>query len=270
LDRQGKSVTLTLAGEQLLEHAEGILEEMARAREGLGRMGQWGRGRLRIGTSTTVCTYLLPSVLRRFRARFPQHAITIVPADAAEMLHLVHAGRVDLALALEPKPEESIVFEPVFEDELLFVMSPRHPWAVAGSVERGTIARQNYVLYHRRSYTFRLVDDYFRRERISLRSFIELGSMEAIKELVKLDLGVSILAPWIAREELRSRELTALPLGRRKLRRRWGLIRNRSRTLDLAEETLVRLCHDAAAETLGEDVPAVDSRNGGWALESHG
>lgn len=247
-DRVGKKVSLTLAGEQLLEYAEKILAEMHQAREALGRLGKWGRGRLRVAASTTFCTYILPTVLREFRKNYDQYAITIVPADTAQMLNLVHAGQVDLAMTLEPKPEEKLVFDPLFEDDLVFVLSPQHPWAEAGVVDRRDMPRQNYILYHRNSYTFRLVDEYFRRERLVLNTFIELGSMEAIKELVKLNLGISILAPWIARDELQSGALAALPLGRRRLRRQWGLVRWRSRTLNLAEETFVGLCREVTTQ----------------------
>src|SRR6267142_4063318 len=55
LDRLGKKVVLTQAGEQLLHHSIKILQEMENAREGLGQMGKWGRGRLRLGASTTAC-----------------------------------------------------------------------------------------------------------------------------------------------------------------------------------------------------------------------
>lgn len=249
-DRVGKKVSLTLAGEQLLQHAEKILGEMNLARESIGKLGKWGRGRLRVGASTTACTYILPTVLREFRESFAHYAITLVPADTAQMLDLIHAGRVDVALTLQPKPEEKLVFDPLFEDELVFLVSPRHAWAQAGAVERREVARQNYILYHRNSYTFRLVDDYFRQERLVLDTFIELGSMEAIKELVKLNLGVSILAPWIAREELEAGTLVALPLGRRKLRRQWGIARWKARTLNLAEETFVSLCREVTGQLL--------------------
>ncbi|MCC7375605.1 MAG: LysR family transcriptional regulator [Verrucomicrobiales bacterium] len=249
-DRVGKKVSLTLAGEQLLQHAEKILTEMSLARESIGRLGKWGRGRLRVAASTTACTYILPTVLREFKESFEHYAITIVPADTAQMLDQLHAGRVDLALTLEPKPEEKLVFEPLFEDELVFVMSPHHPWAEARSVERRDVPRQNYILYHRNSYTFRLVDDYFRRERLVLNTFIELGSMEAIKELVKLNLGISVLAPWIVREELQAGTLVALPVGKRKLRRQWGIIRWKARPLNLAEETFVGLCREVTGHML--------------------
>ena len=93
--------------------------------------------------------------------------------------------------------------------------------------------------------TFRLVEDYFRREDMILNAVIEVGSMETTKELVKLGLGVSVLAPWIARKELDERSLVALPLGRRKLERSWGILHWRGRRLNLAEETFISLCESA-------------------------
>jgi DNA-binding transcriptional LysR family regulator len=71
--------------------------------------------------------------------------------------------------------------------------------------------------------------------------------MEAKKELVKRGLGVSILAPWIAKKELEEGSLTALPLGRRKLLRRWGVLHWRGKPLNLAEETFIGLCESACA-----------------------
>ena len=55
LNRMGKKVVLTQAGEQFLHHSKKILQEMAAARETLGHLGKWGKGRLRIGASTTAC-----------------------------------------------------------------------------------------------------------------------------------------------------------------------------------------------------------------------
>lgn len=107
--------------------------------------------------------------------------------------------------------------------------------------------RQNYILYSKRSVTFRLIENYFRREDMILNTVLEVGSMEATKELVKLGLGVSILAPWIARKEIEEGSLVALPLGRKKLQRRWGIIHWRGKRLNLAEETFIGLCESASA-----------------------
>lgn len=244
LDRMGKKVALTLAGEQLLRHTEKILHEMHAARSSLEQLGKWGINRLRIGASATACQYLLPSVLREFKKTFPQFLINISPGDTTEAEDLLHRKQIDLALTLEPQRETTLEFLPIFSDEMWFVMDPQHPWAVRERVEREEIPRQNYVLYARASYTFRLVEDYFRDEDMELNLGIELGDMEAIKELVKLGLGISILAPWIVKKELGEKSLVALPLGRRKLKRQWGILLRRGKRPTLAEETFVRLCRE--------------------------
>jgi DNA-binding transcriptional LysR family regulator len=249
LDRLGKKVVLTQAGEQLLHHANKILHEMETARQTLKQLGQWGRGRLRLGASATLCQHILPSVLREFKESFPEHAITIEPGDTQELVALLLRHRIDLALTLEPEKEPQLDLHPLFSDELRFIVGPMHPWAKTGRVERSEIPRQNYVLYNKRSVTFRLIDNYFRAEQMTLNTVIELGSMEATKELIKLGMGVSILAPWIARKEIETGSVVALPLGRRRLVRRWGIQHYRGKRMNLAEETFIGLC-EAACEPL--------------------
>jgi DNA-binding transcriptional LysR family regulator len=87
-----------------------------------------------------------------------------------------------------------------------------------------------------------------------LNTVIEVGSMEATKELVKLGLGISILAPWIARKEIEDGSLVTLPLGRRKLQRRWGILHSRGKRLNLAEQTFIGLC-DSACVPLQAQLP---------------
>lgn len=250
LDRVGKKVLLTQAGEQLLIHAERVLREMTDARAGLERLGKWGAGRLRIVAPAALCAYLLPSVIREFKGSFPASVISVEAGDSASAMELIEANRADLALTLELKPEERFQFVPLFSDELVFVASPKHPWARAGSVPREEIPRQSMVVYGKRSLTWRILDSHFRGDGITLNSVIEMGSFEALKELVKLDLGVGILAPWVAAAELRDGSLVALPLGSRSVRREWGCLHWRTRRLTLAEETFLGLCRTASGQLL--------------------
>ena len=245
LDRLGKKVVLTQAGEQLLQYTEKILQEMDAARESLAQLGKWGRGRLRLGASTTACQYLIPPVLREFKESFPDHAISLEPGDTPQLVASLLRRRMDLALTLEAEKEPQLEFHPLFNDELHFIVSALHPWAQAGRVERSEIPRQNYILYSKHSITFRIIESYFRHEEMVLNTIIEAGSMEATKELVKLGLGVSILAPWVAQREIEDGSLVTLPLGRKKLQRHWGILHYRGRRLSLAEETFIGLCESA-------------------------
>lgn len=242
VDRAGRRVTLTQAGEQFLPHAERILREMDAARAGLDALSRWGHGRLRVGASTTACEYILPTVLREFKQSFPKCEIAIEPGDHAQQLRLLQENTIDLAVTLAPETTGEFEFVPLFEDDLQFVTSPVHPWAREGAVIRESIPNETLVLYNKSSTTFRRVSEYFREERIALGHYIELGSMDAIKELVKIGLGVGVLAPWIARRELDNGALVSFPLGRRKLRRHWGVLHLKGRRLPLGEETFIGLC----------------------------
>jgi DNA-binding transcriptional LysR family regulator len=245
LDRLGRKVMLTQAGEHLLKHAERVLSEMGQARDGLEELGKWGHGRLRIGASATTCQYVLPAVLREFKESFPQCHVTIEPGDHRDSIDAVDQRRVDLALTLEPQGEDQFEFLPLFTDDLCFVVSALHPWAQAGHVTRAEIPRQNLIIYQKSSLTWRMTAAYFQAEDVVLNTVIELGSMEAIKELVKVGLGITVLAPWVARKELAEGSLVALGLGKRKLRRHWGIVHWRGRRLTLAEETFIGLCRSA-------------------------
>ena len=256
VDRIGRRVLLTQAGEQFLRHTEKILREMETARAGIADLSKWGHGRLRVGASTTACQHILPTVLREFRQSFPKCVIRIEPGDHTMQLDLLRGGQIDLALIIEPQGGAlgEFTFVPLFTDELRFLVAPLHPWAKQRRAPRDTIEAETLVLYNKASHTFRLVTEYFREEKITLSNFIEPGSMEAIKELVKIGIGAGVIAPWIAREELASGSLVSVPLGPRKLKRRWGVAHLKGRRLALAEETFVGLCV-SVTESLGLNAP---------------
>ena len=258
-DRMGRTAKLTQAGEQFSQHVEIILREMEAARAGLDAMSRWGHGRLRVSASTTACQYILPSVLREFRQSFPQCVITIEPGDYDRQLELLRSKAVDLAIMIEPEKERDIEFQSLFEDELRMLVSPAHAWAQLGSVPRDGLANETLVHYNKSSYTFRLVSDYLREEGCPPAQVIELGSMDAIKELVKIGLGVGVLASWVARAEIESGALVDLPIGRRNLRRRWCVAYLKGRKLPLGEETFVGLCQTVTRDivTIHHPLPPV-------------
>ncbi|HWA25987.1 MAG TPA: LysR family transcriptional regulator [Lacunisphaera sp.] len=256
-ERAGRRVALTQSGEQFLRHVDKILGEMKAARRGLDELSRWGHGRLRLGASTTACQYILPTVLREFKQSFPKCVITIDPGDHARQVEQLLNNQIDLALMLEPQGQKELNFVPLFADELRFLAAPGHPWARAGKVQREKFEEQTLILYNHTSYTFRLVQEYFRAEELPLNNILELGSMEAIKELVKIGLGVGVLAPWVAVTEISAGALVSLPLGKRKLRRQWGVGHLNGRRLSLGEETFVGLCQTVTAELVGRGVSAV-------------
>ena len=244
-DIVGKKLLLTLAGEQLLRHADRILAEMAEARTSLEQLGRWGKGRLRVGAATTACQNILPEVLREFEASFSDYLVSIEPGDTPDLLDLLIHRQIDLALCVDPATEEQLEFHPLFDDDLQFIVGAMHPWARAGKVIHADIPRQRYLHYDRNSVTFRMVNDYFRKDNIVLHTAMEIGDIHASREMVKLGLGISIMAPWVARKEIAEGSIKAFPLGGKKLTRRWGVLHWQSKRLSLPEESFIGFCRSA-------------------------
>jgi LysR family transcriptional regulator, low CO2-responsive transcriptional regulator len=256
-ERAGRRVSLTQSGEQMLRHVDKILGEMKAARRGLDELSRWGHGRLRLGASTTACQYILPTVLREFKQSFPKCVISIDPGDHARQMEHLLDNSIDLAIMLEPEGQKELAFVPLFADELRFLVAPAHAWARSGRVQRETFTEETLIVYNHTSYTFRLLEEYLRAEDMPLNNILELGSMEAIKELVKIGLGVGVLAPWVAVNEITSGALVSLPLGKRKLRRQWGVGYLKGRRLSLGEETFVGLCQSVTQELTVRGTAAV-------------
>lgn len=248
VDRLDKEIHLTPAGEHLLHHAEKILQDMGVAREAIKQLGRWGRGRLRIAASESIRQCVLPGVLMAFQKDFPQWPFSVEPADTQTSVELIRQNRVDLAVVIAPSQAEAVDIVPLFSDELAWIVAPGHPWVTRGTAPRAEIPAQQFVFNSARSYTYRLLEKYLARESLPLKHVLELGSLEALKETVQRGLGVTALAPWTVRKELTEKKLVAVPLGKRKLRRNWCLLRSLDRKSALAEETFVRLCGEAAVE----------------------
>jgi DNA-binding transcriptional LysR family regulator len=246
--RQGRSVSLTHAGATLLKHTRHIFAALDEAEAAVRQTTRPDLGRLRVGASVNACQYIIPEALREFRESFPGYSLSITPGDTPAISELLADGAIDLALMLRTERRPTLRYHDLFTDELGFLVSPLHPWAKAGRADRKELASQHLVVYSRNSATFRMIERYFVRQQVPLRDWIELGSTEAIKELVKLGLGISITASWIARPELQSKSLAWLPLPNMRLKRTWCVASQASKDLSVAEQTFIGLCKAVAAD----------------------
>ncbi len=250
-ERTSRRITLTPAGLEFRAEAEAILEHMSTARSKLRSWIDWRRGGLRIAASTTACQYILPLALREFRESFPGFSIQIHPCTTPQAVELIAEEAAHLALIVEPLHNVGLRFIPLAGDELHFLVHPIHPWTRRGA-ERD-VAKQNLILPERSSETHTLIEAYFQREGVRIKPFIEIGSEEAIKQFVRLDLGVGLLPRWIANAEIRDGLLACLPLGRRHLRRQWGILHGNSHELTFPESVFVNLCRNVANGLMNSD-----------------
>lgn len=245
-ERVGKRMVLNQAGEQLLAQIQGPLAALDSVAEGIKRLGKWGQTRLRIGAAASACQHILPRVIRELKKAHSPLELQVESGDTPRIVELVRENKVDLGLTIEPDNSKGLDLRPIFRDELMFVFAPSHSWAGGRPITREEIRTQPLIDYQRSSPTSQLLDDYFRQLGIVPSTMMEVASIGAIKELVKLNLGVSVLAPWTVDRELVRGSLKMRPLGVKPLRRQWSVIALASHRMTLAEETFCRLARNHA------------------------
>ena len=198
LDRVGKKVLLTQAGEQFHERAEKIFSEMVLARSEMNKLVEWGHGRLRVGATAAACQYILPPVLREFQKQFPKCHLTINPGNSPDIMESLRNNKIDVAVTWVAVPDSNVQFIPLFDDELVFMVSSDHPWAKARRITRSEVPRQQYILFNastswqrsqspspsfsRYSGIYEQIENHFKNEGVTIKSVIDVGSMSAIKE----------------------------------------------------------------------------------------
>jgi DNA-binding transcriptional LysR family regulator len=252
VSREGRQIALTNAGQVLAQQARRVFAVLAEAETAVKAADRPDLGQLTIGASSTACQFLIPEALREFRECYPGYSLSILPGDTPLVTERLLEGSLDLGILTRSSRKARLRYYELFTDELGFLVSPLHPWAKAKKVDRRTLGEQRFVLYSRNSETFRIVERYLLRTGAPLRDWIELGSMEAIKELVKLGLGISITARWIARPQIAEGSLVWLPLrgggAGGTLKRTWCIAAAPQRKLSMAEQTFVGLCQAVATQ----------------------
>lgn len=271
--RVGKHAVLTEAGDRLLRHCEEILQKMQEARADLSNLPESGRVSMRIGAPLTVCQHILPGVLRSLQQEFPQSGLRIETGDNPQLLAQLLAGRVDLAVMVEPERRPDLDYEPLFSDELHFLVPRGHPWAAMDEISPAQIEQATLIVPNKTTRTHQLIAGYLRARQIVMERYIEPGSIESIKELVKNGLGVGVVPPWPIRAELESGELLTRPLGKTPLRRHWHAVHARSRPLNGAENAFVRFFRQAALRLVGREeasasanATAITEKNGSFVV----
>ena len=126
LTRNGRGATPTEAGQVLLEHGRGILHQVERAREELGRVRSGLSGRVALGLPPSVARMLAVPLTRAFRERLPDAQLSISEGLSTAMQENLLNGRLDIAVLYNPSPMPGIELRPLLTEELLLVQ-PRPP-----------------------------------------------------------------------------------------------------------------------------------------------
>ena len=140
--RNGRGATPTEAGRVLLEHGRGILHQVQRAREELGRVRGALEGRVAIGLPPSIAKILTVPLTREVRQRLPQAALSISENLSVAMQDSLVTGRLDIALVYNANPSPGVELSPLIEEPLFLVQRRQRGQAGSAGADSGIGLRQ--------------------------------------------------------------------------------------------------------------------------------
>ncbi|HEY0295214.1 MAG TPA: LysR family transcriptional regulator [Bordetella sp.] len=221
-ERVGRRVTATAAGQALLDYARRIDAVAAEADRAMQSHAAGVGGRVLLGTGGTACTYLLPPLLATLRGRFPDLDVVVRTGNTADVLRGIEDNVLDIGLVTLPAAGRMFQVTPVLDDDFVAIF----PAGEAGLPARATpaeLARRPLVLFEPGARTRRLCDDWFEAAGVPARPVMELGSTEAMKEIVAAGLGCAVL-PGLAVTGSGARASLAVRPLRPRLRRQLAVV----------------------------------------------
>ena len=233
LQRTGRGIRLTEAGELLDGYARRILELWREAGEEMATLQGVFSGTLRVGAITTA-EYLLPPMLVTFANEHPGVKVNLQVGNRDEIVHMLGSQEIDLAIMGRPPAELKTVSTPFAKHPMAFLVSPQHPLMQGGKLKPVTMAQlseQRILVRERGSGTRATIERLFKDAGLPLRIGSEMSSNEALKHMCAAGFGVAFLSMHTCVLEMEAGVLTLLPMAHNPIERDWHVMHLAARQL---------------------------------------
>jgi DNA-binding transcriptional LysR family regulator len=209
LDRSQRRVRLTPQGAALAEYAERILKLMEEARWAVSRPG----AEVAVGALETVCLHLLPGVLSRYRALYPEARVRIAQDNRGELYKAVRRGDLDVCLTFgDPPPDAGLRAETLAEEPLVVIAPPGHPLADRGRTSLAALATEPFLATERGCGFREMFDNAFSGP-AAKEPVAEVSSIGTLGACVAAGMGCALLPRLAVRAQAARGEVAMIEVG---------------------------------------------------------
>jgi DNA-binding transcriptional LysR family regulator len=233
LDRSGGKVSLTASGKLFLKFAEETLDARKAATTAIAETERVPRGEIVVGANEGTCLHILPEVFAHFKKQYPDVAVNIRRADYSKVLESVIDNSVDFGVVSLPVTDNRLTAVLIHRDDLVLIVTPRHPLAKLKSASAVDIAQYPLVM-PKVGHTRDALDQLFHERKLKPRYAMELDSSELLKRFVAADVGVGFISRSNVQEDLKANVLAAVPLADVQIRRDLALVFRKDKALSRA------------------------------------
>ncbi len=255
LTRNGRGALPTEAGKLLLAHGRGILHQVERAREELGRIRGSLAGRVAVGLPPSLARILTVPLTRAFRAELPDATISISEGLSVAMQESLVAGRLDIAVLYNAQPTAETEIAPLLEEDLVLVRRrppglPEDP--PPGPVTLQAVSQLPLVIPSRPNAIRMHVESEMANLGCRLKIALEIDGVSAILDLVADGAGCAVLSRHAVANSIRPSAFTVQAIHEPLLRTKVSLATSSLRPATLTQQTTLALIR----QTVGKIVKA--------------
>lgn len=233
IDRLGREAVPTKAGEILYTYAVQLIALKEETEAALAQFPGDMKGHLMIGGSTIPGSYILPSLMGKFRKEYPEIKITLVLGDTEKISKEVLEGHIEVGIVGARSRERMLSHVRFVEDILVIVLPTSHKWAKRLSIAVAELAKEPFIIRERGSGTRKSIEDVLKKGGHSLGMLhivAEMGSTESVCQGIKAGVGISILSKRAVTEDIANGTLNGIAIEGLPLKRNFYLITHKGRT----------------------------------------
>ena len=249
-EQLGKSVHLTEAGQEVLGYARNISQQLDELEAVLNRMKGLAGGKLRISVATTA-NYFIPTLLGTFSRRFPEVTVSLDVTNREILLQQLSENTVDLVIMGQPPAEADVEAADFMENPLVIVAPPEHALAKQKKIPLKRLQDQVFLVREPGSGTRIAMERFFTEREIQLKTGMEVGSNEAIKQSVQAGLGLGLLSRATIEQELELKRLVELNVAEFPIMRHWYMVHRRGKRLSAVAEAFKKFMLKEARALIG-------------------
>lgn len=247
LDRQGREVTTTGAGAVLYHHARRILQAVNEAEQAIEQLKGLMKGGLTMGASTIPGEYILPSLLAKFKGKYPGIGINLVIGDTKEIVEKVTEAEVEIGVVGTREKSDKLVFTSFITEKLVLIAPVNRSWLQGEAVTVEDLKKVPFILRESGSGTRATVKQKLHEAGVreeDLNVVMILGSTAAVKRAVESGAGVSLISERAIEKEIRLGLVRKIPVKDLDLDREFFIVYRRGRSLSPATEALLQFLEE--------------------------
>lgn len=212
--RNSRGVTLTPEGQILYEKVQNAFSLLLEGEEQIQHSKAIQVPKLRIGTSSTLCQYVLLTYLRSYISQHPKTRITISCQSTYQTLHLLDEEKIDLGLVGRPRRLQGYCFYPLQTITDTFVAASQYLKNQKELFpEKSLFHTATFMMLDEENITRQSVNAQLKEHQLELNNILEVTSMDLLIRFAKIGMGIACVIRQFVEEDLKNKTLVEVPMG---------------------------------------------------------